>query len=171
MTGGGADQDVPQTPPGPADAETGVFNHVGLCVTDLARSQRFYEQALGFRRWWELRVPDEAAAPLLGLTPPLGLRAVYLVHGPMVLELLAYEAGDHPPGRTRPFDEPGLTHLSLSVPDLDAAVARVEAHGGQVVEAGRTAAVVMVRDPDGQRIELTTPQWRALAPPRPDAPT
>jgi catechol 2,3-dioxygenase-like lactoylglutathione lyase family enzyme len=144
-----------------------VVNHVGLCVTDLERSRRFYEAALGFHFWWELEPPDDLAAPLLGLVPPLGLHAVYLTRGPFVLELLAYQAGDHPARRPRPFDEPGLTHLSFAVADLPATLGRVDAHGGQVLEETRTDAVAMVRDPDGQLIELTSLNWRTVAPPRP----
>jgi lactoylglutathione lyase len=148
------------------DVHTGP-NHIGLCVTDLARSRHFYEEALGFRTWWELQPPDEAVAPLLQLPAPLQLHAVYLVLGDLVLELLAYDAGTHPGPRARPMDEPGLTHLSFAVDDLDAAVARVIAHGGHEVEGTRSAAAVMVRDPDGQLLELTSPHWRRMAPPRP----
>lgn len=140
-------------------------NHVGLCVTDLARSRRFYEDGLGFRFWWELRAPDEATAPLLQLPPPVGLHAVYLRLGELVLELLHYEDGAHPAGRRRPMDEPGLTHLSLAVDDVDAAVTRAEAHGGTV--ATRLPDAAMVLDPDGQRIELTSMRWQSALPPPP----
>ncbi len=44
-----------------------VFNHVGLCVTDIARSRRFYEGLLGFTFWWELEPPDEGTDQLLEL--------------------------------------------------------------------------------------------------------
>jgi predicted enzyme related to lactoylglutathione lyase len=56
------------------------------------------------------------------------------------------------------FNEPGLTHLSISVVDLEAAAAQVEAHGGTVVSTFPYA--VMVRDPDGQLIELLTMDYR-----------
>lgn len=141
-------------------------NHVGLCVTDLARSTAFY-QALGFTRWWDLEVPDEGAAPLLQLTPPLGAHAVYLVLDGLVLELLHYGAGDHPAFRHRTMDEPGLTHLSVAVNDLDAVLEQVAALGGTVLPDTRVGIAVMVRDPDGQLIELTTMRWRASLPPLP----
>jgi len=97
-----------------------VFNHVGLCVTDLERSRRFYEQALGFRFWWELDAPEEGTSTLLRLPSPVGLHAVYLVHGGLVLELLHY-GGGAPAHHRRAMNEPGLTHLSLSVRDMAAA--------------------------------------------------
>lgn len=141
-------------------------NHVGVCVSDLDRSIAFYE-ALGFRRWWDLRVPDAATVPLLALSPPLDLHAVYLVLGGLVLELLHYGAGDHPSARSRAMDEPGLTHLSVSVDDLDATLEQVAALGGTVLPDSRVGIAVMVRDPDGQLLELTTMRWQGGLPPPP----
>jgi len=138
------------------DFTTSTFNHVGLCVRDLDSSRRFYESALGFEHERDLAVPDEAAAALLGLTPPLGLRAVYLRRDGFVLELLAYAARQVvEPARARTMDEVGLTHMSLSVPDLAAALAGVRTFGGTVLDGTLVAGVaVFVRDPDGQLIEL-----------------
>ena len=65
-----------------------VFNHVGLCVTDRARSRRFYEGLLGFQFWWELEPPDEGTDQLLQLKNPVGLHATYLVRVGLVLERL-----------------------------------------------------------------------------------
>lgn len=170
-----ADDDAVTATPGPHGAPAGaggapppaVPNHLGVCVTELDRARRFYEGALGFRFWWELRVPDGAVGRLLQLQEPIGLHAVYLVLDGLVLELLHYEEGTHPPARRRTMDDPGLTHLSLAVDDLAAAVDRVRAHGGSLVEGTDLGAAAMVRDPDGQLIELTTMQWRAGLPPPP----
>ena len=67
-----------------------VFNHLGQCVTDLARSKRFYCELLGFTLDREINPPDEGSAALLGLTPPLGMTACYLVRDGLVLELLHF---------------------------------------------------------------------------------
>ena len=48
-------------------ADERVFNHVGLCVHDLERSRRFYEELLGFSFEREITAPDEFTAPLLRL--------------------------------------------------------------------------------------------------------
>lgn len=135
-----------------------VANHVGLCVRDLERSRRFYEEALGFAYQRELKPPDQFTAPLLGLEPPLNLTAVYLTLGPFVLELLHYDRGEGsgPRGSRREFDELGLTHLSLTVADLPGILARVTELGGEVVESSNLGMAIMVRDPDGQLIELLT---------------
>ena len=155
--------------PGAAGAGSGDgsairFNHIGLAVADLDRSRRFYEDALGFQYWWELDAPEEGTAKLLQLQPPVGLHAVYLVHDEVVVELLEYRARPHAPSRQRPMDEPGLTHLSLAVEDLPAVLERVGRSGGTVLEDTNMGAAVMVRDPDGQLIELTSWAWRMSLP-------
>jgi lactoylglutathione lyase len=135
-------------------ADRVVVNHLGQCVTDLARSRRFYEQVLGFEFWREIHPPDTGSAELLGLRPPLGMTACYLRRDGLVLELIQYAGEGH--RRTpaaRAMDEPGLTHLSFSC-DLDAVKARVTAFGGEVITASDIGVAVFVRDPDGQLIEL-----------------
>src|ERR1700722_18344115 len=89
-----------------------VFNHVGICVTDLERSRKFYEEVLQFRYWWELEAPDEGTSKLLQLAQPVGLRAVYLVRDGFVLELLHFQEAGAQSFRPRVMNEPGLTHLS-----------------------------------------------------------
>jgi lactoylglutathione lyase len=138
-----------------------AFNHVGQCVTDLERSKRFYCELFGFTLEREIKPPDESSAQLLSLTPPLAMTAAYLVRDGLVLELLHYGA----PGQTQAFreramNEPGLTHLSLSVDDIDAVCARVGDYGGEVVASSHIGAAVFVRDPDGQRVELLPMNYR-----------
>ena len=144
-----------------------VFNHVGLCVTDRDRSRRFYEQLLGFQFWWELDLPDEGTAALLQLEGPIGVRATYLVRDGFVLELIDYSKRDAKVGETRVMDEVGLTHVSLSVSDLAAVLAKVEGLGGTVVRDATSNHFAMIRDPDGQLIELLPDSWLANLPPKP----
>ncbi|GMU78525.1 MAG: hypothetical protein AMXMBFR46_13200 [Acidimicrobiia bacterium] len=132
-----------------------IVNHVGQVVADLARSRRFYEEALGFVYWREIRPPDDMVARLNDLPAPLGVTAVYLRLGGFVLELIAYaDASVHEHAGCRVMNDLGLTRLSVSVDDVDAAAARVVEHGGTVLEATHVGAVVLVRDPDGQLVEL-----------------
>jgi lactoylglutathione lyase len=145
-----------------------VFNHVGMCVADTARSRRFYEGLLDFAFWWELSPPDEGTDQLLQLNPPIGLHATYLVRDGLVLELLAYSHRTLRVGSTRVMDQVGLTHLSLSVADLGAVLARVEDFGGSVVAGSVSDQSAMIRDPDGQLLELLADSWLAILPPRPN---
>jgi lactoylglutathione lyase len=131
-----------------------VVNHVGHCVTDLARSRRFYEELLGFEFWRELAPDEEVSAKLLGLDPPLGSTICYLRRDGFVLELIHYSDPSHrrDPIR-RAMDEPGLTHLSLSC-DVAEVRARVADYGGEVLTATDVEVAIFIRDPDGQLVEL-----------------
>ncbi len=138
-----------------------AFNHVGLCVTDLARSRRFYEEVLGFVHQRDLPVPDAPAAKLLRVPEPVGMTAVYLERDGFVLELLHFDRPGNDPQRARSFTEPGLTHLSFSVADIPATCETVTACGGEVLaDTDMGGAAIMVRDPDGQLLELLPMSYR-----------
>ncbi len=138
-----------------------VFNHVGLCVTDVGRSRRFYEELLGFTYLRELQPPDEFTGRLMGVEPPVGLTAVYLQRDGFVLELLHYARPGNAPRRDRSLTEPGLTHVSLSVENMTDVCARVPDFGGEVLaETDLGGMAIMIRDPDGQLIELLPMSYR-----------
>ena len=144
-----------------------VFNHVGLCVADRERSRLFYEGLLGFRFWWEIDPPDDLTAKLVGLPEPLGTHATYLVRDGFVLELIDFSKRDVHAGPERVMDQVGLTHISFSVSDLPGVLARVVEFGGSVVAESVTEGSAMIRDPDGQLLELLPEGWLAVLPPRP----
>jgi catechol 2,3-dioxygenase-like lactoylglutathione lyase family enzyme len=138
-----------------------VVNHVGHCVADLAVSRRFYEEALGFVHHRDLRVPDGPASRLLRVPEPVRMTAVYLQRGGFTLELLHFDREGNAPRRERSFTEPGLTHLSFSVDDVDATCRLVTDLGGEVLEdTDLGGQAVMVRDPDGQLLELLPMSYR-----------
>jgi len=144
-----------------------VFNHVGLCVADRGRSRRFYEGLLGFQYWWEIDPPDDRTAQLVGLPEPLGVHATYLVRDGFVLELMDYSKRDVHAGPQRVMDQVGLTHISFSVSDLPGVLAKVAEFGGAVLDATVTEGSAMIRDPDGQLLELLSEGWLSMLPPRP----
>ncbi len=140
---------------------THTVSHLGICVSDLAASLRFWCDGLGFAE-----VASHEVGPEFG--PLMELEGVALssrmVHRDgLTIELLAF-ASPAPvgPAVRRPMNQLGLTHLSLRVDDIDAVAAAVEAAGGTVVRATRTALdlggtpldFVFCTDPDGVRIEL-----------------
>jgi catechol 2,3-dioxygenase-like lactoylglutathione lyase family enzyme len=144
-----------------------VFNHVGLCVADRERSRRFYEGLLGFNFWWEIEPPDDRTAQLVQLPEPLGVHATYLVRDGFVLELIDYAEREVHAGQERVMDQIGLTHISLSVSDLDGVLEKVGEFGGAVVDGTVSAQSAMIRDPHGQLLELLSDGWLAVLPPRP----
>ncbi|HMD45888.1 MAG TPA: VOC family protein [Acidimicrobiales bacterium] len=139
-----------------------VFNHIGLCVTDLAASRRFYEEVFGFEFLYEMQPPDDVTGRLLGLDGRrLGMTAAYLRLEGFTLELLHFAPEARGPFRSRVMNEPGLTHLSVSVDDVPATLARVPDLGGTVLfETDLAGLAIMVRDPDGQLIEVLPMSYR-----------
>jgi len=131
-----------------------VVNHIGLVVSDLARSRRFYEELLGFEFWREIAPGDQESAKLLGLEPPLSSTIAYLRRDGFVLELIHYSAPGHQHAFVpRTMDQLGLTHLSISC-DVRAVVARVPELGGEVLTETDVEVAIFIRDPDGQLLEL-----------------
>ena len=109
----------------------GALTHVGIDVADLERAEAFYSALLGVRR-------DSAWKQYLAFEPlPSGL-TVYLQRVP-----------EKKTSKTR-------VHMDLTVPDVLAALARVEALGGRAlrdfVEPEGNLAVVA--DPDGNEFCL-----------------
>jgi len=146
----------------------GTYNHTGHVVTDLERSKQFYQEVFGFRLWYEISPPDAPTAQLTGLTPPMGMTASYLTLDGFVLELMLYAAeGATAPYRVRTMNEPGLTHLSLSVDDVHEAAHRAVEYGGQLIEESDIGAALFIRDPDGQLIELLPGTYPDRLPPKP----
>ena len=146
----------------------GTYNHTGQVVTDLERSKRFYQEVLGFKPWYEITPPDEGTAKLCGLTPPLGVTASYLTLDGFVLELMHYSApGATAAFRPRTMDEPGLTHLSISVDDVHATAEKAVEYGGEILEESDIGVALFIRDPDGQLLELLPVSFRANLPAKP----
>jgi catechol 2,3-dioxygenase-like lactoylglutathione lyase family enzyme len=136
------------------------FSHIGVCVSDLDRSLRFYSEGLGFRRAGSLEIANEMTSTLLELEG-VALRASYLERDGVRIELLHYSRpGSIGDAVARPMNALGLTHLSLRVDDLAGMLPGLEGLGGRVLERTRVeqsgigVAAVFVTDPDGTRIEL-----------------
>jgi lactoylglutathione lyase len=131
------------------------------------RSRRFYEGLLDFQFWWELDPPDEGTDQLLHLEKPVGLHATYLVRDGLVLELLDYSGRRVHAGSDRVMDQVGLTHISFSVSDLGGVLEKVADFEGSVVDGTVSKQSAMIRDPDGQLVELLSDEWRLVLPPGP----
>lgn len=140
----------------------GRLTHLGICVSDMERSLRFYRDVLGFgvsTEFPELRVENEMADRLLALRG-VALHAIYLERDGFRIELLHYASPRSPSAApARGMNDLGLTHLSIRVPDVREAMAAIEAGGGRVehettIEIEGLAVAVFARDPDGMPIEF-----------------
>ena len=137
--------------------------HIGLNVTDLARSTAFYRTVFTFDVLGE-RTDGDQRFTFLGRD------------GTLVLTLWEQSAG------TFPGDRPGLHHLSFEVSDIDA-VRRAEAELRELGVAlaydgivphgeGASSGGVFFADPDGVRLEIYAPTGADVAPaPTAGAPT
>jgi catechol 2,3-dioxygenase-like lactoylglutathione lyase family enzyme len=147
------------------------LTHIGICVSDLERSLRFYRDLLGFRFEHELNVQGEPSDTLLRLRG-VDLHAVYLTRDDVRIELLHFASPPAPAARARAMNEHGLTHLSFRVADLEATLAALREAGARVLEETIIrlpefhAAACMIADPDGQLIELVQAPGDPAAPPR-----
>ncbi|WP_248966294.1 VOC family protein [Sphaerisporangium perillae] len=124
------------------------IGHVGLNVTDLDRSKRFYLHVFGFDLLKESTEGDRRYATLG-------------YDGGTVLTLWQQSEGRFATA------SPGLHHLAFQVPDMDAvreAEATLQeigvrfAYDGLVSHGeGRQSGGVFFEDPDGIRVEISAP--------------
>ncbi len=121
------------------------MRYVGVRVTDLERSLRFYVGGLGLRETGRGRMGHGGS--YVGLEDPVS-------H--FELELNVYPPGS--PYATPYVPGEGLDHLGVFVPDARAAIERLRALGARVAvepwnEQGRYW-IGFVEDPDGNWIEI-----------------
>lgn len=129
-----------------------MLSHVGHIVSDIERSVRFYVDLLGFAYVSEARFTADQIDDFLKAQPPRSMHAVYLTLGSFTLELMQLEPGAESDAARRTFNASGLTHLSFALEDPSAVAMRAEEFGGTVFS--QLGKAFMIRDPDGQFIEL-----------------
>lgn len=157
------------------------ISHIGICVSDLDRSTRFYVDVLGFSRLYAVDFTgDEVAATM---EQAGAFRSAMLLRSDLRLELLQWlDVPTTGSGTRKPMTEMGFTHLSFRVDDVHELSEAVRAAGGHVIDetltvlgddAGGAAPtrLLYVTDPDGTRIELmeNVPDLSLMAPEAADA--
>jgi lactoylglutathione lyase len=137
-------------------------SHFGVCVSDIDQATRFYRDGLGFTVG-EQMVLQDVCGNVMGLED-FELTTQYMSYGSSFIELLWYRYSTNPmkADRLRPMNHTGLTHIALSVTDIDAVAESVLRYGGKVFpetrgQLGTEAGIVELMycsDPDYTRIEL-----------------
>jgi glyoxylase I family protein len=133
--------------------------HYSHCVSDLARSRRFYTEVLGFEVVAEFDFDDPATAHVMGLERAV-FTGVFMKRDGMRIELIAFrEPAPDRAVRARRSNEIGHSHLSFYVLSLDDTLAELRAHGVEMVAGTRAVLPTgieccVIRDPDGFPIEL-----------------
>lgn len=138
------------------------LSHRGVCVSDIAASERFYREALGFEPYQDHGVVEGPDMEKTMQIPGVRVRAVMLKRpdGP-VIELLQFlEPAATGSREKRSTLQYGLVHISFYVDDIDAWAARIADAGGTVYEetrahfAANDTTMLYCTDPDGVRVEL-----------------
>lgn len=139
------------------------LTHVGITVSDMARSIAFYE-LLGFKQskpdiflgwedfWLEKNYfyqhPEGTTAKVVYMAAENGI----------CIELFAF---DYPADRM-PFNwkSPAIHHIAMQTDDLDAVYQKLVDAGAEIAlrpVRGKIQAFIFVRDPDGNLIEIAQP--------------
>lgn len=135
------------------------MDHVGVVVSDLAAAKAFFV-ALGLEVQGEWSGGGDMVDRIVGLegvqTDAAMLRTP---DGDGRLELIEFKVPPVQDGDAgAPANTLGLRHLAFAVDDIDAAVARLAAHGGslvgEVVRYGNSYRLCYLRGPDGIILEL-----------------
>jgi catechol 2,3-dioxygenase-like lactoylglutathione lyase family enzyme len=138
------------------------FSHSGICVTDIDRSMRFFDQAIGFAPAENYALSDHSDwLDIVNELPGVKLRAqmVRSAEG-NTIELLKMDSPEcFGPRERRAMNRYGLTHLAFYVDDIDAVAAAVTANGGRTYPHTRSTftsgiEIMYCTDPDGVRVEL-----------------
>jgi len=135
-------------------------SHVGICVSDLERSLRFYRDGLGFEPAERYDITSETMPGIekvVEVDGPVSMVSQFLRRGEVRIELLWYpdRAPTGTPSATRA--QLGLTHLSFVVDDIEEAAAVLVEHGATILDhtrPGSGAPLLFLADPDGTRVEL-----------------
>lgn len=130
-------------------------HHVGMTVADLERAVEFYRDVLGLAVLDRFGVSGEAFATGVGVEGATG-EFVHLDAGGARIELIEYD----PEGERRTaadVNQPGATHVGLSVSDIDGFYEGLPDSIETVSEPRTTesgARILFVRDPEGNLVEI-----------------
>jgi catechol 2,3-dioxygenase-like lactoylglutathione lyase family enzyme len=140
--------------------------HVNICVRDMERSIRFYEE-LGFSKVNDFTLDDPSVGDALGVTAKK-LRGVFMRLGSdpnaPVLDLVQFI---EPPTQGQPYsslNNVGICRIAFTVDDIDRTYEELKAKKVEFVAplkkltgpGGARMAVVCFKDPDGTVLELIT---------------
>ena len=140
--------------------------HVNICVRDMERSIRFYEE-LGFSKVNDFNLDDPSVGDVLGVTAKK-LRGVFMRLGSdpnaPVLDLVQFI---EPPTQGQPYsslNNVGICRIAFTVDDIDRTYEELKAKKVEFVAplkkltgpGGARMGVVCFKDPDGTVLEPIT---------------
>src|SRR3954470_3875297 len=99
-----------------------TLDHVGIAVSDITESLRFFQDTLGLR----IETPEDV--------PSQRVRATFIEVGDTFLELLEATSEDSAIAKYVAKRGPGLHHVALRVDDIRAALAELKARGVRLID-------------------------------------
>ena len=138
---------------------------VGVVVSNVEKAAKFYTDALGFAESGSFDVAAQMAGDT-GLTDsrPFKVRVFALGKEPSATKLKVMEipdAGSKPVDNQYISSSLGIRYLTISVSDLSRTMERLKQHGLAPVKPpyrlGGNNHLILVKDPDGNIIELIGP--------------
>jgi catechol 2,3-dioxygenase-like lactoylglutathione lyase family enzyme len=137
---------------------TTTHHHVGLRVTDIERSARFYIEAFDARyKALPFTIEGDFAEVVMDGPPGVSFTVCMIEFDEGTIELFEFNEPAHPAEPVH-ATRGNIIHFGIQVDDVPGALAKVEAAGGKRlwpdVNPWGTAKVVYVLDPDGNVLEL-----------------
>ena len=139
--------------------------HVGVIVSDLEESLRFYEEVIGMQRVRSFEI-DEDFGRRSGLTGgvPFTVEVLQLGTGETATQWKLMSFGDRAASQENTYihNHTGMQYITLVVNDLSVAIARLEARDVEMLGETPTPLsdgrhFVLIQDPDETFIELIGP--------------
>ncbi len=144
---------------------------LGMIVSDIEQSEKFYTQAIGFQRIGGFSVPPELAGGS-GLTDskPFDVRVLALGTDETATKLKLIEMPEGQPASVKNSfidSSKGYRYTTVVVKDINAAMKRLKEAGVQPLAKGpvlipesiaKGVYLAVVRDPDGNFVELVGPK-------------
>jgi predicted enzyme related to lactoylglutathione lyase len=131
----------------------GRLRHFAICVSDLEKAAKFYEQVFGLQRVGEEHLEFASG--------------VYLSDGVVNLALLKYNGGAGS-GMENAAQFVGSHHFGFIVDDLEASRKRIEAAGGAFYftlgAPDRDNFEMKFKDPDGIVFDISRKGWLGTKP-------
>ncbi len=145
-----------------------AVDHTGFTVASLDAAIQFWTEALGFTLERQSEMGGEFLHQVTGVIDPRVRTAIVKAPDGYVVELLQYSTGLQNGTVPENAGSIGAAHLALTVRDIHAAIARVEAAGWKAkgsplpIPGGprQGALVVYVSGPDHVTVEFMQPPSR-----------
>jgi catechol 2,3-dioxygenase-like lactoylglutathione lyase family enzyme len=141
----------------------GALSHIGIRVSNMMTSLRFYEEVLGFKTFKEIKMSGDEVKDMIGGLTCDGVHLVLGWVGKVCIELVEYSGVATKPRSLAVNDIPPLPdfgphHFGLVVNNVDEMFKHCTAIGARCLSGvlqKHGNKIFMILDPDGTRIHFS----------------